>query len=29
LIWLAVGVIWLLVVTRTFTRPTPVLAIEE
>jgi putrescine importer len=29
LIWLAVGFVWLLVVTRAFQRPTPVLAIEE
>ena len=29
LIWLAIGFAWLLVVTRGFQRPTPVLAIEE
>ncbi|BBZ30261.1 putrescine importer [Mycolicibacterium madagascariense] len=29
LIWLALGFVWLLVVTRAFRRPTPVLAIEE
>jgi putrescine importer len=29
LIWLALGLLWLLVVTRGFSRPTPVLAIEE
>jgi amino acid transporter len=28
-IWLALGFVWLLVVTRAFQRPTPVLAIEE
>jgi putrescine importer len=28
-IWLALGFVWLLVVTRGFQRPTPVLAIEE
>jgi amino acid transporter len=29
LVWLALGFVWLLVVTRAFQRPTPVLAIEE
>jgi hypothetical protein len=29
LIWLAAGFVWLLAVTRGFSRPTPVLAIEE
>jgi amino acid transporter len=29
LIWLAIGFVWLLVVTRGFQRPTPVLDIEE
>lgn len=29
LIWLAIGFVWLLVVTRAFTRPTPVLDMEE
>jgi amino acid transporter len=29
LIWLAIGFVWLLVVTRAFQRPTPVLAMEE
>jgi putrescine importer len=29
LIWLAIGLLWLLVVTRGFRRPTPVLDIEE
>jgi hypothetical protein len=29
LIWLAVGFVWLLVVTRAFQRPTPVLEMEE
>jgi putrescine importer len=29
LIWLAIGFVWLLAVTRGFQRPTPVLAIEE
>jgi putrescine importer len=29
LIWLAIGFVWLLVVTRAFNRPTPVLEMEE
>ncbi|CAN5264987.1 amino acid permease [soil metagenome] len=29
LIWLAIGFVWLLIVTRGFQRPTPVLALEE
>ena len=29
LIWLAIGFVWLLVVTRGFRRPTPVLDLEE
>jgi putrescine importer len=29
LVWLALGFVWLLVVTRGFQRPTPVLALEE
>jgi hypothetical protein len=29
LIWLAVGFVWLLWVTRGFQRPTPVLQVEE
>ena len=29
LIWLAIGFVWLLAVTRGFQRPTPVLDIEE
>jgi len=29
LIWLAAGFLWLLLVTRGFSRPTPVLAMEE
>ena len=29
LIWLAVGFVWLLAVTRGFRRPTPVLELEE
>ena len=29
LIWLAIGFVWLLLVTRGFQRPTPVLHVEE